>query len=178
MEESNFQKDIMAIQCWLDRDCYKVVKRSHPYNIVCINALKEYSSNFFDLEIQYDYEKRSILLTIIYLGEIESEKYSFCLELLNYLNTHYSFSNYFLNPETVRLSCSKVFASVDYLGPCDGLSNALEAHTLKFTKQLSKIIDILKEDITLMEAVQRTIENVPRVNILLGRKAKPLKDLI
>ena len=95
MRKSIIHEEVRVIQEWLNKDCYKIDITVYPYYVYCFNALKEYNSYIFDLEIEYDYYKKSILLKIIYLGEIDPDKYSLCLELLNYLNIYYLFYTFF-----------------------------------------------------------------------------------
>jgi len=180
MEESKIKEDIMAIYNFLKEDCYKIVTRSDPYRNHYFNALKEYNSCFFDLEINYDYHKRSIILTIINLDEIELGKHSFCLELLNRLNTYYPLINFFIDPQTYRLSCTIVIATVNHSDPLDTLTNTLESVTTYCINELLlKLIDILKEDIVLSEAVRRTVGDVPEVRSIPNLRAPgSLKDLL
>jgi len=181
MEEPKIKEAIMAIQNWLGADCYKIAMRLHPYGNHYFNALKEYNSCFFDLEINFDYNKRSILLTIIYLGEIKSGKHTFCLELLNYFNTYYSFAKFFLNPGTLRLSCTSVITTVDHSVPLKILRKTLEkVTTYCINEPLLKIINLLKQDIELEEAIQITFGDTPEIKTLSDPDIAPtsLKDYL
>jgi len=167
MEEAKNKEDIEAIYNFLKEDCYKIVTRSDPYRNHYFNALKEYNSCFIDLEINYDYHNRFILLTIICLDEINISKYSFCLELLNHLSTYYPFTNFFLNPENHRLSCAIVIPIVDHPDPLNFLTKTLESvASYCIEKQLLNLIAIFKEDINLPDAVRRTVGDVPEVRSL------------
>ena len=161
MNNFRLPSEVLAFRNWLAPDFFRISISDEENNMYNINALREQDDDIFELNIEYYCERTTVLLTIHCLKEINPEKYHFCMELLNYLNTHNNEVNFSLNPETMRLSCSQTIGFADWEANSEQLTDRLYIYTSCSLDDLKEISRVLEENIGIVEAVHRTIGEVP-----------------
>jgi hypothetical protein len=152
--------EVLTIRNWLIPEFNRISISYQENNINIINASRDLNDLFFQIKIQIDLERSTVLLVLTCLEEINPEKYHFCIELLNYLNTGSKESNFTLNPETMNVSCASVIGFASYEADSRELTDTLEIYTSASLGYLTRIRQVLNENIGLVEAVERIIGDV------------------
>jgi uncharacterized CHY-type Zn-finger protein len=161
MNNLRLPPEVLAIQNWLIPEFYRISLSDQENNIYIINALREQDDDIFELNIEYNCEHNTAFLTIHCLKEVNCKKYYFCIELVNYLNFHNTEVNFSLNPRTMILSCSQTIGFADWEANSEQLTYRLYIYTSCSLDDLTKISHVLEENIGIVEAVHRTIGDVP-----------------